>query len=220
MHNGPYHLEAHAASDDFFHDFGGARVDGLHTRVDECFCDGVLGHVAVAAEELEAGAHDPLLHLGTPPLGHGRFLDAQFPGVVQQDAVVEEDAGDFDFRFHFGQLESVVLELADGPAESGALVAVVDGQPEGHLACGHGYDGDVEVEHLIEQIVNIRLVWNGSPSHSIADAVTGKDSIRHGSVSIISCPYLKVVVRYGPTLCVPAWNATGEKEKEVRRVLV
>ena len=40
--------------DDFFHDFGGAAVDAHHPRIRPEARDGVFGHVAVAAKQLQA----------------------------------------------------------------------------------------------------------------------------------------------------------------------
>ena len=50
--------------DDFFHDFGGAAVDAHHPRIRPEARDGVFGHVAVAAEELQAGVGDAPEQLG------------------------------------------------------------------------------------------------------------------------------------------------------------
>src|SRR4051812_48091036 len=65
-------LEVEGAADDLFHHLGGAAVDGLDAGVEIRAGDRVLGHVPVAAEELQTLIDHPLLQLGRPPLRLGR----------------------------------------------------------------------------------------------------------------------------------------------------
>ena len=66
--------------DQFLHDLVGAAVDRLHPRVGVHAGDRVLGHVAVAAEQLQALVDHLALLLGAPPLGHRRGRGVQRAG--------------------------------------------------------------------------------------------------------------------------------------------
>src|SRR5438445_9233988 len=59
------------AADDLLHDLGRATVDRLYASVDECAGDRILGHVAVAAVQLQAAVDDALLQLADEPLALG-----------------------------------------------------------------------------------------------------------------------------------------------------
>src|SRR5262252_645740 len=58
------------ARNQLLHDFVGAAVDALHARVDVHARDGILVHVAVAAEQLQAFVDHAPLQIGGPLLGH------------------------------------------------------------------------------------------------------------------------------------------------------
>src|SRR5690606_5644068 len=66
------------ASDDFFHDFVGTAPDAVAPRVQVQPGDRVLGHVAVAAMQLQAGIDHATAEFSSPVLGHRRGLGAQF----------------------------------------------------------------------------------------------------------------------------------------------
>src|SRR5262245_16996036 len=53
------------------HDLGGAGVDAVHAGVRIGARDRILEHVAVAAEQLQAGVEHLVVELGEPPLAHG-----------------------------------------------------------------------------------------------------------------------------------------------------
>src|SRR5690606_39865371 len=111
----------HRPADYFFHDFGGAAIDGLDPGVQVGLRHRVLGHVAVPAVQLQAAVHHPLVHLAEPPLGHRRVFGAEFAAHVVAHAAVHEHATDLHFGGHLGQFEADVLELADRPAERFAV---------------------------------------------------------------------------------------------------
>ena len=60
------YLSYNGPGDEFFHDFIGPPIDGLHPRVKVGLADGVLGHEAPPAVELHALVSDLILELGTP----------------------------------------------------------------------------------------------------------------------------------------------------------
>src|SRR6266542_3299916 len=66
--------QSETAADDLLHDFAGAAVDAGDPGVGPGPGDRILGHVAVAAVELDAGVDGPALKFGAPVLGHGRLL--------------------------------------------------------------------------------------------------------------------------------------------------
>ena len=74
--------------DDFFHDFGGAAVDAHHPRIRPEARDGVLGHIAVAAKQLQAGIGHAAKHFGGVQLqGTGGF-GCELAALVGGDAGV------------------------------------------------------------------------------------------------------------------------------------
>src|SRR5216683_5654760 len=79
----------HVAGDDRLHDLGRAAVDGLYPGVGVGARDRVLGHVAVAAEQLQAPVEDAVLHLGRPELGLGRVDGGQRARVQREDRLVQ-----------------------------------------------------------------------------------------------------------------------------------
>ena len=109
------------------HDLGGATVDCLHPGIQVCAGDGKLDHVPVPTMQLDAHVDDPAKHLGCPPFGLGGLFDGEFPFDVLLDEPVDEYSADVDFRLRLGQLETVVLETTDGPAERFTVLGVVEG---------------------------------------------------------------------------------------------
>ena len=78
----------HVAGDEHLHDLGRPAVDGLDAGVEVGAGDRVLGHVAVAAEQLQAPVDDALVHLGRPPLRLRGVDRGQRAGVERADAVL------------------------------------------------------------------------------------------------------------------------------------
>src|SRR5262245_57285107 len=97
--------------DDHLHDLVGSGVDALDAGIHEGARDRVLEHVAVAAEELQAGVDDLLGHLGLPELGHRALGDQRLAGDMLRDEPIEEGAADLDLRRALDELELRVLEL-------------------------------------------------------------------------------------------------------------
>src|SRR5277367_2764188 len=79
-------LSCEGTRNDFLHDFVRPAVDLLHAGVGVHAGDGVLLHVAVSAEQLDALVEYLALHVGQPPLGHGGG------GVVEPSLRVRRDA--------------------------------------------------------------------------------------------------------------------------------
>ena len=134
------------------HDLGGAGVDAVHAGVGVGARDRVFQHVAVAAEELQAGVEHLVVELGQPPLAHGRRGGVELACQEQLQAVVEEHARHRHLGLHLGQLEARVLEIGDRLAEGLALARVVDGPSQRRLHDGDGADGHQQA--LARQLVH------------------------------------------------------------------
>src|SRR5262245_12888974 len=81
-------LETEVLGHDRLHDLRGAAVDRGDPRVGVGAGDGVLAHVAVAAEELQTPVHDALLQLRAPPLRARGVRYGQLPRQVPPDTVI------------------------------------------------------------------------------------------------------------------------------------
>jgi len=104
------------ASDELFHDFIGAAVDGLHPRVHEGLADGVLPHVAPPAVKLHPSVGHRALQVGAPVLGHRGHGRVELVLGVQVDALVHESPPHAHFRLHLRQLVAH-LEIERGEME-------------------------------------------------------------------------------------------------------
>src|SRR3954453_13311272 len=99
--------------DDFLHDLAGSTEDPRDPDVGPGARDRVLGHVAVAAEELHAVVDHLVDPLGGPQLRHRRALDVELALEVPFDALVQERPRDGGFGGGLGELELGVLEGED-----------------------------------------------------------------------------------------------------------
>src|SRR5258708_672599 len=106
-----WQLRKQLACNEIFHDFCRSTVDALHARICVQTRDGVLDHVAVTAEELQALVGHLALLLRTPPLGHVRGLIVQGPIEQALHTVVYEASHHVCDRGAFCKLEARVLKI-------------------------------------------------------------------------------------------------------------
>src|SRR5215469_12113977 len=105
------------APDDLLHDLVRPTVDALDARVHEGTGNWKLGHVAVAAVQLDAGVDDLPLHLGGPPLGLRGIHVGEQPGIERSDAAVDITARYLYLGTQLGEGEPDSLKFGDGLAE-------------------------------------------------------------------------------------------------------
>src|SRR5699024_11973391 len=86
----------------------------------------ILGHVAVAAEQLQAVIDDLVDPLRGPEFGHRRSLHVELAAQVLFDALIEIGTDDRRLRRLLGEGELGILKLEDLPAERLALLGVLD----------------------------------------------------------------------------------------------
>ncbi len=94
-----------------------AAVNAADAGVGVCPGYGVLAHVSVAAEQLQAPVHDPPLQFSAPPLCLGGVDRGQLVGVQCAHAVVDVVLGHIDLGGDLGEHEAGVLERTDGMPE-------------------------------------------------------------------------------------------------------
>src|SRR5207248_7962385 len=110
-------LKPNGLGDDALHDLARAAVDAGDAGVGVAAGDRVLGHVSVAAVQLDAPVDDAPLQLGAVELGLGGVRRAELRRVQAVDAAVDVGLRHLDLGGDLGEHELRVLERADGRAE-------------------------------------------------------------------------------------------------------
>src|SRR5471030_1230422 len=113
------------AGDQQLLDVAGAFVDLADAHVAVDALDRKVGHVAVAAVDLDRVRADALGHLGGEQLGHRRLFQTRQSGILHRGRVLDQLARRFDLRGHVGQAELHGLVLEDGLAKAFAFARIV-----------------------------------------------------------------------------------------------
>src|SRR3954454_9657543 len=148
-----------------------ALVDLRDLGVAQVALDGILGHIAVAAEDLDRV--DGHRHGGVrgEELRHGRVLpEVGLAAVDLRAGLVEQLARRRRARLHVRELELDALELGDRPAELAPFARVRGGVIRGALRDAHGLGGDAEARAVERGERDVHALVD------LADQVLGGDA--------------------------------------------
>ncbi len=106
--------------------------------------DGVVAHVARAAQHLHGVGGHFHRHIGGEALGHGGVHGGILPGIQLIGGFVDQQARSLDLHRHVGEHELYALEGSDGLAELLARASIAAGDFKGRL--GHTYGDSADID--------------------------------------------------------------------------